>query len=313
MSDYRRFPTENPYRLCERNLRYRDGRPRPCRSPYCASDRCRSKGAEKDSAIMMRSFKDRPPDFASVLRFSDDKSTSAGTMQACLKTFTQKLTNYRKSTGITIEYDIRIEFVHGEPHCHLTLITSAPWTDRRVKKLIRSWWVKSCPQRRVGVYAKRIRDVVGYAKYIAKHVKKRGSVERPPPGWNGKTCRLVRTSNGFLSGPKPSLWKEQCEEWYPKTSRPKSGAASESDAPPQVQLETEPDSLPDNDGGGNTLSSTRTSRIEHSEGIEGQAGLRCDGDERFRRLSGSSPRGNGVNSPPKRVKSPNDGGRESGN
>ena len=43
MRDYRLYRPENPYWLCERKLRYWNGRPRPCRSPYCVSDMCRSK------------------------------------------------------------------------------------------------------------------------------------------------------------------------------------------------------------------------------------------------------------------------------
>ena len=172
--------------------------------------------------------------------------------------------------------------------------------------------MKSGPERWVGVYAKRIRNVVGYAKYIAKHLKNRGSVERPPPDWNGKKCRLVRTSNGFLIESKKVLWKELCEEWDKKSSQPKPGGASGLDALPQEPLETA-DSLPDNDGERNSLSSVHASRIEHSEGTEGQARLGCDGKERLLRLSGSSLRRNGVTLPPHRPKSINDEGRESGN
>ena len=81
---------------------------------------------------------------------------------------------------------------------------------------------------------------------------------------------------------------------------------------PQEPLQTA-DSLPGNDGEGNSVSSVHTSQIEHSEGTEGQARLGCDGEERLHRLSGSSLRRNGVTLPPHRPKSINDEGCESGN
>ena len=122
---------------------------------------------------------------------------------------------------------------------------------------------------------------------------------------------MVRTSNGFLIKSKKVLWKELCEEWDKKSSQPKPGAASGLDAPPQEPFQTA-DSLPGNDGEGNSVSSVHTSQIEHSEGAEGQAPLGCDGEERLHWLSGSSLRRNGVTLPPHRSKSINDEGRESG-
>ena len=210
---YRGRPS--PYSKCMRRLFNGNGKPRPCRNRRCPSKKCRAGYAEKEAAILERSFRTKPPHFTFVLGFDDGESTGDRRMAAYLNTLNQKIKDRRKSEGITLEYDNRIEFGRdSNPHCHLTLITSAPWSEGQAHSRIRALWMASCPHRKVSVYGDWVHKVVGLANYVCKNVKDRGGVRGPPPGWNGKTCRFVRTSKGFLSGSKKSLWKEHCEEWY---------------------------------------------------------------------------------------------------
>jgi hypothetical protein len=61
-----------------------------------------------------------------------------------------------------------------------------------------------------------VRNAVGLANYLPKHVKDRSKVEMPPPMWRGRRCRLVWRSKGFLTKSKDRLWQEQRAEWYPQ-------------------------------------------------------------------------------------------------
>ena len=105
---------EHPYHACKLKLFYANGWPRPCRRISCDSDKCRAKYAAKEFAILMDSFKIRPPDYASVLGFMDDKSTNWAMTQGYLRKFTQKMSKYGKANDITIKHDIRIEFSCGD-------------------------------------------------------------------------------------------------------------------------------------------------------------------------------------------------------
>ena len=217
-----------PYAKCMRCLRGRNGRPRPCRNRRCPSWKCRAGYAEKEAAILERSFRTKPPDFIFVLGFADGESTNDRMMAAYLNAFNQKVKDRRKSDGITLEYDGRIEFGRdSNPHCHLTIITSAKWSVVEVRSLanmesarmeaqsfIRALWMASCPNRKVHVYGDWVHNAEGHANYVCKNVIDRSGVRGPPPDWNGKTCRFVRTSRGFLSATKKTLWKERYEEWY---------------------------------------------------------------------------------------------------
>jgi hypothetical protein len=208
------------YRKCKRKSYYKNGRPRPCRSQRCPCETCRRKYSEKEAAILLRSFKDQPPDYTFVLKLVDDEPTYDVMMAVYLNAFTQKIRDFRKSDGIAVEYEIRIEFRHGEPHCHVTVITPADWSRRKAKRLVKGWWKASCPRRTISVYADRVHTVIGHGNYVTKNVKDRRTVEMPPQEWSGKKCRFVRRSGGFLSKTKKELWREQCEEWYPKPTEP---------------------------------------------------------------------------------------------
>lgn len=202
------------YANCKRKGRYRNGNPRPCRSQRCPCEVCRRKYSEKQSAILQRSFAEKPPDYTFVLEVVDSEPVVDVQMAIYLKNFTQHIRDFRKSDSVAFEYEIRIEFKDGHPHCHATVITPLGWAEEAVKELARGWWVASCPGRQVLVYAKPVRNVVGHAKYVTKDVIDRSEVEMPPDEWNGKKCKFVRRSAKFLVRPAEDLWREQRIDWY---------------------------------------------------------------------------------------------------
>ncbi len=60
--------------------------------------------------------------------------------------------------------------------------------------------------------------MTGAAKYIAKDLKDRSAVHRPPAEWDGRRCRSNWQSRGFLVRSKKLLWAELKAEWYPITT-----------------------------------------------------------------------------------------------
>jgi hypothetical protein len=90
------------------------------------------------------------------------------------------------------------------------------WSRTGIKELVKGWWAMSCPDRQTAVYCDRVRNVPGLANYVTKNVKDRRKVEMPPQEWNGRRCRLVWRSRGFLTKSKARLWQEQRAEWYPE-------------------------------------------------------------------------------------------------
>jgi hypothetical protein len=165
---------------------------------------------------LKRSFRDRPPHFTFTLKLVDGNDTPDVLMALYLRTFTQKFRDFRKAEGAVLEYDIRIEFRHQQPHAHLTVITSLNWSRNGIKELVKGWWALSCPARQTAVYCDRVQNVPGLANYVTKNVKDRSKVEMPPQEWNGRRCRLVWRSRGFLTKTKDRLWQEQRAEWYPQ-------------------------------------------------------------------------------------------------
>ena len=204
------------YEKCKHKSFYPNGRPRPCRSPRCPCDACRRKHAEKEAAVLRRLFRDRPPDFCFTLKLVDDNDTCDGQMADYLRTFTQKIRDFRKAELAEMEYDIRLEFRHQRPHAHLTVITDLNLSRNTIKELVKGWWATSCSGRPTSVYCDRVKTVVGHANYVTKNVKDRNWVEMPPQDWNGRRCRLVWRSRGFLTKNKELLWQEQRAEWYPQ-------------------------------------------------------------------------------------------------
>ena len=192
----------SPYSKCMRRLRDGNGKPRQCRNRRCPSAKCRAGYAEKEAVILERSFRTKPPGPTFVLGFADGESTGDRGMAGYLSVFNQKIKDRRKSDGIALEYDNRIEIVGGNPHCHLTIITSAAWSVRRAHSLIRAWWKASCPNRKVRVYGGGVRTVVGHANYVRKNLKdRRGFTGRRRTG-TGKPATSCGRRRSFWRGPK---------------------------------------------------------------------------------------------------------------
>lgn len=205
------------YARCKYKRYYPDGRPCPCRSQRCPCEACRVKYAQKEAAILRRSFQDKPPDFNFTLRLTDDKPTSDRELATYLKRLTQKIRDLRKAEQATFDYYINIEFKDGEPHMHMTVITSLAWSVYTMKKVVKCLWSESCLERQTtAVYCDRVHNVIGLANYLPKNVKDRRKVEMPPDYWNSKACRLVWKSRSFLTKRKEDLWDELRQEWYPR-------------------------------------------------------------------------------------------------
>jgi len=134
-----------------------------------------------------------------------------------LKKFTQRIRDFRKAHQASIEYYINIEFTDGQPHMHMTVISSLGWGIYKIKAAVKEWWSSSCTDRQAtAVYCDHVQNVMGLANYLPKNLKDRRHVEMPPEGWSSRTCRLVWCSRGFLTKRKADLWREQCQEWYPQ-------------------------------------------------------------------------------------------------
>lgn len=209
------------YRPCRFKRFSKEGKPLPCRSPRCPCSACRRKHAEKESAILTRSFKDKPPDYCFTLKIEDDEHTPDVLMASYLKPFVQRFRDHRKATGVEVEYDIRLEFDrHGQPHAHLTVITALKWSVWKMKDVVRGWWASSCCGRPVKVYCDRVNSPDAHARYVTKNLRDRRGVLPPPDDWDGRKCRLNWRSRGFLTKSKATLWKEQVEEWFPTPTVP---------------------------------------------------------------------------------------------
>ncbi len=88
-------------------------------------------------------------------------------------------------------------------------------------ELVKGWWAMSCSDRQTAVYCDQVRNVLGLANYVTKNLKDRSKVEMPPQEWNGRKCRLVWRSRGFLTKSKEDLWKELRAKWYPQPAAEK--------------------------------------------------------------------------------------------
>lgn len=188
-------PGPRPPGRCRYPRYYPDGRPRPCRSQRCPCGECRRAYARREAAVLRRSFRERPPTYFVTLRIEDDRPADDREMATCLRRFTQKVRDHRKSTGETFEYYLAIEFRHARPHVHMLAITGVG-SRTAVKRLVKCWWSDSCRGRPTSVYCGRVRSPEAVANYVAKHLKDRRGVERPPDDWSSRTCRLVWPSRG---------------------------------------------------------------------------------------------------------------------
>src|SRR3954469_2357301 len=84
------------YAKCRYKRCYPDGRPKPCRSQRCPCEACRRKAAQKEAAILRRSFRGKPPGLNLALRLADDQPPADRQLACFLKKTTQKGRDFRK-------------------------------------------------------------------------------------------------------------------------------------------------------------------------------------------------------------------------
>jgi hypothetical protein len=197
---------------CRYPSRYPDDRFRPCRRAHCPHPPCQRARARKEWAILSSSFRERPPHYFVTLKFTDGRDTRDKELASYLCAFAQRIRNHHRSSRVKLEYSLHVEFHEdGRPHVHAMLIASEVWSDRRIKRALKKLWAKSCPKRSIAVYCKAVKDPAKLARYIPKYVTHRSPV-LPPDNWNGRICRLVRRSSGFLAAPAKVLWRRWCKE-----------------------------------------------------------------------------------------------------
>jgi hypothetical protein len=86
-------------------------------------------------------------------------------------------------------------------------------TDVDLKsQIIRALWHKTLPHLDVTSHCDRVRNPIGMANYVVKHLKDSAKKELPPEGFRG---RIYSYSRAFFTKQVASLWLEQRQEWYP--------------------------------------------------------------------------------------------------
>lgn len=201
---------------CRWLRRTKDGRRIPCRSQRCPNRLCRVKYAQREAAILKRSFREKEPNFNLTLSITDDEPIVDTELSWYLKNLTGRFRYLRKRTSEAFEYYMNIEFTNGKPHVHLTVITTIGWSVYQTKMCIKEMWEKSIMDRKGNaVYCDEVANHIGLANYLPKNIKDRDQVETPPTEWSGKACKFVWNSKGFLTRSRAVLWREQCAEWYP--------------------------------------------------------------------------------------------------
>ena len=210
---------DNAYAKCKFKRYTRDGRPIPCLNARCPNPLCRRKGAEKHSIINQRSVGTNPPKWCVVLRVDDKLPLDIVLLNTYLGNLFDRFRYYRKSTGDVLEYASFTHYKNQRPHTHLSLIAPDSWTVKEAKAKLKEWWRKSCDGRKVSVYVAEIRNVVAKIKYVTGDVMNREKYEKPPRSENGKRSKLVRISNGYLSGNAEAIWKEHIAELYPNAAK----------------------------------------------------------------------------------------------
>lgn len=227
----------------------------------------------KEAAVLARSFKDAPPTYTLVFRLLHDHvhDDLLAALQAnppkkdadwlrfemddldgfdaddadyvrlpawsfIRRQVGQKFRDLRKKYSTEVEYEWRDEFNRfGNPHAHITVRSSLSSDDilAELRKRLR----KVLGRVRFALYCDDVHNVEGLARYLAKNVKDRRRVFRPPHGWRG---RLVACSRRFLIKRKEALWREQVAEWYP--ARQHASATPSAPAPSARDVSLEADS-----------------------------------------------------------------------
>jgi hypothetical protein len=115
-----------------------------------------------------------------------------------------KLLRYR----VRLEYLLINEWSEGYRHVHILVRASGDLTSELVGKL----WRKVTPGPRgiTSSYCRPIRNPIGMARYIVKHVKDGGKKEVAPKNFEG---RIMSYSKGFWSEPLRLLRQEVNQMW----------------------------------------------------------------------------------------------------
>jgi hypothetical protein len=106
------------------------------------------------------------------------------------------------------EYLVVNEWSEGHRHMHILVRTRAELTPRMIGEL----WEKTLPGLPFTHYCKPVRNPIGIANYVVKHLKDDAKKELPPESFRGK---VYLYSHGFFTKKVAALWKEQIQEWYP--------------------------------------------------------------------------------------------------
>jgi hypothetical protein len=163
------------------------------------------------AACLRRSFRELSPTHElrlTVLGIISDRELSLA-----ISRFLRRLRYWLSCLGLGFEYFTVQEWSDGHRHTHILVRTEADLTPEVVGTL----WQKTLPSMQVTKHCDRVRNPVGMANYVVKHLKDSSKKELPPEGFQG---RIYAYSRHFFTKQVAALWKEQCQEWYPPRSRP---------------------------------------------------------------------------------------------
>jgi hypothetical protein len=120
-----------------------------------------------------------------------------------------KRLRYRLSRlGSGFEYFAVNEWSDGHRLTHILVRTEADLTQ----PLVRALWKKTLPHLDVTSHCDRVRNPVGMANYVVKHLKDSSKKELPPEEFKG---RIYTYSRHFFTKQVAALWEEQRRDWYP--------------------------------------------------------------------------------------------------
>jgi hypothetical protein len=155
---------------------------------------------------LKRSFQELPPTHElrlTVLGIITDREVSKA-----ISSYLRRLKYRLKRLGSGFEYFVMNEWSDGHRHTHLLVRTVVDLTSQIVGAL----WRKTLPNLHVTYHCGRVRNLVGMANYMVKHLKDSSRKELPPESFKG---RIYSYSRGFFTKQLGTLWKEQLGEWYP--------------------------------------------------------------------------------------------------
>jgi hypothetical protein len=129
---------------------------------------------------------------------------------------TRRLTRFlgRLRYRVACEYLLVNEWRGGQRHVHVLIRASGVIRPEVVSAL----WAKINPGPRSirSSYCRQVRNPIGAARYIVKHVRDEAKKEVAPRTYPG---RVMTYSKGFLSQSLDTLWREQLREWTARRGR----------------------------------------------------------------------------------------------